>query len=84
MVKTLRESKAKLSELVNRAAGGEDVLITVRGQVRARLTTPLPLAHPIDAVTWMNELRELDRTCSHGGSGFSANVILEELRADRF
>ena len=33
MVSTLRESKAKLSELVERASRGEDVLITVRGTV---------------------------------------------------
>ncbi len=39
MIKTLRESKAKLSELVRRASQGEDVLITVRGQVKARLTS---------------------------------------------
>ncbi len=38
MVRTLRESKARLSELVERASQGEDVLITVRGKVKARLT----------------------------------------------
>ena len=38
MIKTLRESKAKLSELVEQASRGEDVLITVRGKVKARLT----------------------------------------------
>lgn len=35
MTKTLRESKAKLSELVEVASRGEDVLITVRGKVKA-------------------------------------------------
>jgi prevent-host-death family protein len=37
MVTTLRESKAKLSELVERASKGEDILITVRGKVKAKL-----------------------------------------------
>ena len=38
IIKSLRASKAKLSELVERASQGEDVLITVRGKVKARLT----------------------------------------------
>ena len=38
IIKSLRASKAKLSELVERASRGEDVLITVRGKVKARLT----------------------------------------------
>lgn len=38
MVRNLRESKAKLSELVELASQGQEVLITVRGRVKARLT----------------------------------------------
>ena len=38
MVRTLQESKARLSELVEAASRGEDVLISVRGKVKARLT----------------------------------------------
>jgi len=38
MITTLRESKAKLSALVALAQGGEDVIITVRGKPKARLT----------------------------------------------
>ena len=37
MYKTLRESKATLSALVERACGGEEVVITVRGRPRVRL-----------------------------------------------
>ncbi len=59
MVTTLRESKAKLSELVERASQGEDVLITVRGQVKARLTRAEPAPTVIDTAAWVRELREL-------------------------
>ena len=38
MIINLREGKARLSELVESASRGEDVLITVRGKIRARLT----------------------------------------------
>ena len=38
MVTTLRNGKANLSELVDRASRGEDILISVRGKVKARLT----------------------------------------------
>jgi prevent-host-death family protein len=59
MVKTLRESKAKLSELVERASRGEDVLITVRGQVKARLTQAEVPQPYVDTEAWVRELREL-------------------------
>lgn len=37
MIATLKESKARLSELVAKAAKGEDVIITVHGKPKARL-----------------------------------------------
>jgi len=37
MIATLREAKAELSEFVERVAGGEEVLITVRGRPKARV-----------------------------------------------
>jgi prevent-host-death family protein len=36
----LRELRARLSEYVDRAVAGEDVLVTRHGRVIARLTTP--------------------------------------------
>jgi prevent-host-death family protein len=37
MIATLRESKTRLSELVNLASSGEEILITVHGQPKARI-----------------------------------------------
>lgn len=48
MMKSLRESKAKLSELVERAYRGEDIVITVRGRVKARLTRAAPVKDELD------------------------------------
>ena len=37
MITNLKDAKARLSEYVELAAGGEDVVITVRGKAKARL-----------------------------------------------
>jgi antitoxin (DNA-binding transcriptional repressor) of toxin-antitoxin stability system len=58
MMRTLKESKAKLSELVDRASRGEDVLITVRGQVKARLTRAVVPGEAADTVAWAEQLKE--------------------------
>lgn len=38
------EAKAKLGQLLDRVEAGEDILITRRGKVVARLTSPSPAA----------------------------------------
>ena len=45
---TLANAKARLSELVDRAAAGEGVLITRRGKPVARLVAATPPRKPID------------------------------------
>ena len=81
MVKTLRESKAKLSELVERASHGEDVLITVRGHVKARLTRAEQPPAAVDKEAWLRELRDL-RTLSKtkGRNPLTIEQILDEDR----
>ena len=55
MIVNLRESKARLSELVETASRGEDILITVRGKIRARLTRASE-AEASDMGRWAEEL----------------------------
>lgn len=84
MIKTLRESKAKLSELVELAAGGEEVIITVRGKPKARLC-PIERSSPSerrDAKAWGNELREA-RGAYSVGTHDTGEGILDDLRGDR-
>lgn len=83
MIKTLRESKAKLSELVELASHGEDVVITVRGKPKARLTG-IPATKPIDNAAWADELRALQERYSTGKTSLTVEEILEEHRQDRF
>ncbi len=84
MIKTLRESKAKLSELVEQASRGEDVLITVRGKVKARLTRAEKPAPAAGRAAWVRELKAL-RTRYAGSRGTpSTDDIVAEIRQDRF
>jgi prevent-host-death family protein len=82
MIATLRESKAKLSELVERASQGEDILITVRGKVKAKLTQA-PRQKKLDMKAWAEELQALQQKYSTGKTVIPIEKILEELREER-
>ena len=83
MKRTLKESKAKLSELVELASQGQEILITVRGRVKARLVPAE--SHPDEAAMreWLDELTDLGNRYVRQDSGLSTDEILEELREDR-
>ena len=83
MVRTLRESKAKLSELVERASRGEDVLITVRGKVKARLTKAEASAVG-DRTEWLKELAALRESIkTNKKPQVTPQEFWDELREDR-
>jgi prevent-host-death family protein len=83
MIKTLRESKAKLSELVERASQGEDVLITVRGKVKARLTRAGRDSTAAERADWIEGLRDFQKSIRRGPIKSSIDDILADLREDR-
>jgi prevent-host-death family protein len=83
MIKSLQESKAKLSELVDRASKGEDVLITVHGRVKARLTRAVPFSSLRDRNVWADELTELHAQVSTGRQVLASDTILNEDRDAR-
>lgn len=81
MIATLRESKTKLSELVQLASRGEEVLITVRGKPSARL---LPVGEPdFPMGDWMRELASL-RASVITSRPASKSTALDEVREDRW
>ena len=88
MTATLSQSQADLPRLVELASQGEDVLITVEGRPKARMTrvtetVPLhPLTRP-EMEQWLSELAELRRRNDTGKVGLTVEQILEEDRADR-
>lgn len=81
MIATLRESKAHLSELVNLASTGEEILITVHGEPKARLV-PVSEATP-DVAAWMQELGIL-RASENPAPAPSSPSALDEMREDRW
>ena len=83
MMKSLRESKARLSELVERASRGEDVLISVRGKVKARLTRAVPPARGADRAAWLRELKALQKGNATGRPKIKVEQILAQDREDR-
>jgi prevent-host-death family protein len=81
MTRTLRESKAQLAKLVEAASRGEEVIITVGGQPKARLVA---VEKPkIDFKAWARELREMREKHSTGRRGQTVDEIIDELREER-
>lgn len=84
MIRSLRDSKAHLSELVEQASRGEDVLITVRGKVRARLTKAVAPDPGPDTARWRKEVNRVAKKYQTRQKGTPTERILEDLREDRF
>ncbi len=82
MIRTLKESKAKLSELVELASQGQEILITVRGRVKARLVPADGYLDEGSTEEWLARLKTSDERFQPR-SGHTTEEILEELREDR-
>ena len=80
MVVTLKESKARLSELVSRAEGGEEIVITVRGKVKARLSAASSAGAPAKA-KWLADLAALRARGRTGRRGPTSDEILDQIRS---
>lgn len=90
MTTTLKQGQAELPRLVEIASQGEDVVITVEGKPKARLTRAdaarkdgTAAESPKDILVRLRELEELRRKYSTGKTGPTVDQILEENRADR-
>jgi hypothetical protein len=68
---------AKLSELV------EDVLISVRRKVKARLTRAGGSGQDPARARWVRELKAVQKAYSTGRTKTSLEAILADLRQDR-
>ena len=81
MITNLRNAKARLSALVDSAAHGEEIVITVRGKPKARIC-PLASEAKQEHDKWARELREARSRYATAKSGTSGDII-EKLREDR-
>ena len=90
MTATLSKSQTDLPRLVEIASRGEDVVITVEGRPRARLTRANVVPgdgasqeSSVDLTVRVKELASLREEYRTGKAGLTVDQILDESRADR-
>lgn len=83
MIVSVRESKARISELLVKARQGEEVLITVRGRPEARIV-PVQREEvpPPDMKVWADELRGRMLGAKPAPAS-SSREIIDDLRGER-
>lgn len=84
MISTLRDAKAKLSELVQKAADGEEVVITVRGEPTVRLS-PIKCGDSESGVRsqWVEEMADAAREACLNSEAVTSQKVWDDLRSDR-
>lgn len=84
MTTTLDEATGKLAAVVEQAAGGEDVLITVEGVPAAKLVAVAERTKPtVDRESWAAELDDLRARGAVEGAMATSQAYWDEARADR-
>jgi prevent-host-death family protein len=84
MITNLREAKSNPSQLVQRAAKGEEIVITVRGQPMARLTSVVaPVEQSRERETWVAELLAAAEAARVGPRKATSQRFWDELRDER-
>jgi prevent-host-death family protein len=87
MTTTLSQGQADLPRLVELASQGEDVVITVEGKPKAKLTRAESAngrqLSPPELQTWLAELADLRARLSTGKIGPTAEQLVAEDREDR-
>ena len=85
MITNLREAKSNLSQLVQLAAEGEDIVITVRGQPTACLTRVIPneTEETSSRKQWADELSAAAEVARSGDRSSTSQGFWDELREER-
>ena len=84
MITNLRKAKSNLSQMVQLAAEGEEIVITVRGRPAARLTCVIPKeAQGFARTEWANELSAAAEAASVGPHRSTSQEFWDELREER-
>jgi prevent-host-death family protein len=84
MITNLREAKSHLSQLVQLAAEGEEIVITVRGRPMARLTSVSPKETQVGGrKEWADELLAAAEAARLGPRKSTSQQFWDELREER-
>jgi prevent-host-death family protein len=84
MIVNVRESKARMSELLQRACAGEEVVISLRGQPKARLVPLRRAAQAPDMQVWAQRLKKRCGRQDLPKQPDSSVEIINDLRGDRW
>jgi prevent-host-death family protein len=82
MTASIRVAKAKLSELINAAERGEEVIITGHGKPRAKLIAVLP--QPTRGGFDWDKIRRVAKKASTGRRGPTGTQIIRRDRDSRW
>ena len=84
MITNLREAKSNLSQLVQLASEGEEIVITVRGRPTARLTCVVPReTQDVARKKWADELSAAAEAARVGQRKSTKQQFWDELREER-
>jgi prevent-host-death family protein len=84
MITNLRAAKSNLSQLVQRAAEGEEIVITVRGRPTARLTSVVPKeTQDAGRKEWAGELSAAAEAARVRRRKSTPQQFWDELREER-
>ncbi len=84
MIAKLRDAKGRLSELVQLAAAGEEIVITVRGEPKARLTAVTVAPAPgTNRAEWAAELGAAAEADRSGTAKSTPQNVWDDLREER-
>ena len=84
MITNLREAKSNLSQLVQLAANGEAIVITVRGRPTARLTCVVPKeSQNHERAAWAAELLAAAEAARVGPRQATSQQLWDKLREER-
>lgn len=79
----IHEAKARLSQLVERVAQGEEVLVTRHGKPVARLMAPEASSDVSALAEWTADLRAFRRGVDRGAKSSTGSTLVELIAAGR-
>jgi prevent-host-death family protein len=84
MITNLRDAKSRFSELVRRAAAGEEILVTVRGEPTVRLSAIQSVGgNDGDRAEWVDELKAAAEMAAPGKRIATSQSYWDESRGGR-
>ncbi|MDB6040378.1 MAG: hypothetical protein JWM99_4219 [Verrucomicrobiales bacterium] len=83
MTATVEQIRSDLPRLIELVQRGEEVVITMKGQVVAKLTGVPQAKSPSDRRTWLTKLARLRSSTATGKVTPTTEEILGDLRGER-